>query len=264
MNIDNKSDFVGEQLFAQRAVLCEIVQKIYLNRGLAIAIQQNDTAAVKQWLSNGADPNGFINIRHRVPALFIAISDIYDDDESYINDDEQQVEGTSYFAPAPGNIAILDALLNAGADLHTEYLREDSVLMLAVRFASSEVVSFLISKGDGVNARYQDNKTALHYASTYRNVDIVKALLDGGADANAQDKAGKTPLMTAIDHIFVSASSRDSKIENIEELLDRGADVTIRDNKNRTVLDYLPQGFLQTLWNGSWVVKIRKKIAKLE
>jgi ankyrin repeat protein len=257
----------ASQLSAEREILCGTVEQIRLNRGLAAAIQQNDTAAVQYWLNQGADPNAFANLRHRAPALLLAVTDYYDDDTPYVDEDEQPIEGTHYFVPMPGNTAIMAALLDVGADIHARELGGEAALMLAVRFSPVAVVTFLIARGADVNARYSYSygtydECALHYAAPSRDVDIVRALLDGGADINARGCTGQTPLMMAVDDMLTCSEKRTSLIANIEELLDRGAEVTIRDTSGRTVLDYIPRGVWNMLWHGSWVRKIRKRIVR--
>lgn len=259
MPLNCNIQFSDEQLSAQRKIFFETIEQIRLRQGLITAILQNDTEAVKLWLNMGADPNAFANLRHQIPIVFLVISDIYDDDELFL-DDENHVKGTPYFVPMPGNKDIMTALLDAGADIDKKDVRGDTALMLAVRFAPAGVITFLASYGANVNVRCNNDQYALHYAVDVREVDIVVALLNNGADINVQDYTGKTPLMAAINNMFGSSSRRMGKPTVIEELLKCGADVNLRDRSGKTALDYLPKGFFHTLGYGSWVRKIRKKI----
>ena len=250
------------QLSAQQEQLCAIIEQISLNRYLAAAIQQDDATSVAFWLNEGADPDAFANVRHRASAL-ILITDFYDDDTPYLDEDEQLVKGSSAFVPMPGNTAIMAALLDAGANIHAKYDGGETALMLAVRFSSAAVVTFLLAHGADVNAGSNFDQRPLAYGATFRDVSIVRALLDGGADINAQNRAGLTPLIDAVNHMLISGSSRSEKTENVEELSERGADITVRDARGKTVLDYLSGSLWDTLWPFSWKRKLKRKIMRV-
>lgn len=85
-----------------------------------------------------------------------------------------------------------------------------------------------LAKGTNPNLVYNTN-TALTYAARDGFTEIARLLIDHGADVNWIDGEGVTPLILASfkDHIGL-----------VQLLLEHGADVTVRDQWNRTALDY--------------------------
>ncbi|PWT79623.1 MAG: hypothetical protein C5B57_13640 [Blastocatellia bacterium] len=111
-----------------------------------------------------------------------------------------------------GSIAIMQTLLDAGADVNATNARKASALHWAAGDAAK--VRLLVAKGADVNAKTVDGRTALHTAATLpAGASVIKVLLDAGADVEARTIAGNTPLFEA-----VAAS-----VENTRLLLDKGA-----------------------------------------
>jgi ankyrin repeat protein len=73
--------------------------------------------------------------------------------------------------------------------------------------------------------------TPLLLAMPYASPELVKTLLDAGADVNARDSRNMTPLMFA-----VATNRQDPAV--IRMLLERGADVTIQSNVGETAADW--------------------------
>lgn len=71
--------------------------------------------------------------------------------------------------------------------------------------------------------------TPLHLAAKLGNQEIIQSLLDAGADVNATDKEGKSVLVYSV---------LAKKVETAKFLISNGADASIRDDENRTALDY--------------------------
>ena len=85
-----------------------------------------------------------------------------------------------------------------------------------------------LQAGTDPNLVYHTN-TALTYASRDGFTEIARLLIDAGADVNWIDGEGVTPLILA---------SFKNHVELAELLLDHGADITVRDQWDRTALDY--------------------------
>lgn len=91
-----------------------------------------------------------------------------------------------------------------------------------------ETVQSLLSSGTDPNLTYHSN-TALTYAARDGFTDIVRLLIDQGAEIDWIDSEGVTPLILA-------AFKGHTEITQL--LLDQGADSSIKDQWNRTALDY--------------------------
>jgi len=77
------------------------------------------------------------------------------------------------------------------------------------------------------------NKTdteEVHLLTMQSAIKIIQLLIENGGDVNHQDDFGVTTLMT------VAQFKR--RVPLIRFLLEKGADITIKDNDNKTALDY--------------------------
>ena len=86
----------------------------------------------------------------------------------------------------------------------------------------------LLQQGTDPNLVYRTN-TALTYAARDGFTDIARLLIAHGADVNWIDCEGVTPLILA---------AHKDHIELVQLLLAHGADTTIKDQWQRTALDY--------------------------
>lgn len=94
-------------------------------------------------------------------------------------------------------VAIIEALLNAGADPNMLSHSGLLPLIIAIRTNKIEVVETLLEAGADPNTQGKNGKVVLIVAIRMGNLKIVKALLNAGADPNVQDKNGKSALMLA-------------------------------------------------------------------
>ncbi|WP_215610259.1 ankyrin repeat domain-containing protein [Leptothoe spongobia] len=101
-------------------------------------------------------------------------------------------------------------------------------LVKATLEGDADAVSMLLEQGSDPNVVYHTN-TALTYAARDGFIEIAHLLIEHGADVNWVDGEGVTPLILAAfkDHI-----------ELVQLLLQQGADTTVRDQWDRTALDY--------------------------
>jgi ankyrin repeat protein len=125
----------------------------------------------------------------------------------------------AHWAAQSGHVAILQFLLDAGADLDpVTRIGSYTPLHIASGQANGAIVSLLLQAGAGVNASTTNSDaTALHLAAqAVGGAESVKALLEHGGDVNAKERAaGQTPLM------FAASKNR---VESVELLLAAGAD----------------------------------------
>ena len=127
-----------------------------------------------------------------------------------------------------GNLAVVEALLELGADMTILNWRGESGLHIAAFAKHPEVIApLLVSEGADVDLARGDGKSALHLAADRRQTDIVALLLRAGAEVDARDEDGWTPL-------FYACARGDADIAAI--LLSSGADphcMTARDVRIR-------------------------------
>jgi hypothetical protein len=133
-------------------------------------------------------------VRHRdleITKLFLAAG---------INPDARDEEGATVLqAVQAGDMGIIEALLNNGADVNAHDAKGSSALYLAILIGDNESARILVRKGADVNASNNEGETPLMIAALKGYPDNVKLLLDAGANLNAKDKRGETPLMHAIE-----------------------------------------------------------------
>ena len=127
---------------------------------------------------------------------------------------------------ASGNIGLMRALLEAGANPNTRDPRKGSPLELAsCTDADLDQVLLLLSHGAQPNARDWQGWTPLMLAVPYQ--PIVELLVEHGADVSAADNEGWSVLMAAV---------RNGTNETVRFLIRLGADVQHRDEKGTDAL----------------------------
>jgi ankyrin repeat protein len=139
------------------------------------------------------------------------------------------------------SIAALKSLVKQGVDITKpiiigeEYELDDyddiAPLFYAIRkYASLELIEFLLENGADIFETDSDGVSALDMAIKFKRKDVVKYCIDKGFDLNAtKRKSGIKPLMLAC--CF-------SDLELIQMLLDNGADLNAFDNTGMSAKDY--------------------------
>ncbi len=152
-------------------------------------------------------------------------------------------------AAGAGNAAMIEALLNAGADARTLTTPDgETVLMTAARTGNVDAVKILLSHGADVNAKESYRRqTALMWAAAEHHAEVVKVLLDHGADWKPQSLARETtmPKLSAASSITAMArggltafhfAAREGDIETGRVMLDAGVDINQLDADNTSAL----------------------------
>ena len=103
--------------------------------------------------------------------------------------------GVLHLAVFEGDVNVVRALLEAGADPNIEDERGTMPLYLAE--LGSELFIVLLEGGADPNIKYESGATPLHLAVFEGDVNVVRALLEAGADPNVQDQGGAVPLHLA-------------------------------------------------------------------
>ena len=114
------------------------------------------------------------------------------------------------------DLAIIEALIKAGANANTVFGEGETALMTAARTGKLDAVKVLLSNGANVNAKEpRQGQTALMWAAAEGNADVVAELVERGADIHVRSD-GFTPLLFAI---------REGRMNVVKTLLKSGADV---------------------------------------
>jgi len=88
-----------------------------------------------------------------------------------------------------GNAAVLELLLNAGADAKAPTTNGASPLMLAAASGSADAAKMLLDHGADVNARERDRgETTLMFAAAANRASVIKILMQHSADSTIATK----------------------------------------------------------------------------
>jgi ankyrin repeat protein len=90
-------------------------------------------------------------------------------------------------AAAKGDVAKVNDLLNAGADVNESSVGRVTPLMRAVSHKRTEVIKVLINNGAYLNTQDTRGHTALHWAVKNNDPETVKLLVERGANIHVPD-----------------------------------------------------------------------------
>ena len=121
-------------------------------------------------------------------------------------------------------IAIIEALLTAGADPNMSNHPRRSPLVMAIRRSNLKIVEILLQAGANPNMNGRD--MPLIVAIQTSKLKVLKTLLKAGANPN-QKSPVERPLILAI---------KKNKLKIVEALLKAGADPSIQDENGKTAL----------------------------
>ncbi|MCX5924741.1 MAG: ankyrin repeat domain-containing protein [Candidatus Dependentiae bacterium] len=120
-------------------------------------------------------------------------------------------------AAKAGNVAAVNRMLAAGADVNKADRQGTTVLMIAAKSNHADVVKALIKAGADVNKQDPKGRTALIIALLINSIDIVEELIKAGADVN---KGSAVVLGTAL-----MIASTECSVAIVEMLIKAGAEV---------------------------------------
>lgn len=128
-----------------------------------------------------------------------------------------------------GDLAMVRALLEQGADIHAKDGLGSTALLLAARKTDQvELVRFLHERAPALlDERDTAGRTPLSWAAEQGHLSVLRFLGERGALVDASDASGHTPLFQA-----VLAGQR----EAAQLLITRGANVNVRDQYGDTPL----------------------------
>lgn len=122
-----------------------------------------------------------------------------------------------------GNLDVVDALLNNGADFTYHDVFEKGAFQIAAKKGHLPIIKRLLQAGIDINIDINTwNATALYWACKAGHIDIVKYLVHSGASINS-DEGCRQPL---------AAACENGHIEIVDFLLASGANVNIKSNEH--------------------------------
>ena len=130
-------------------------------------------------------------------------------------------------AAALGHTAIVQALLEASANVNLLCYGGRSALMWAARNGHTSVVQALLQASASVDLQSNAEFTALMWAAWYGHTAIVRALLNVSTGVDLQSKLGYTALMAAAWHGHTAV---------VQALLQSPASVDLQSNTGKTAL----------------------------
>jgi ankyrin repeat protein len=166
--------------------------------------KNEDSARLRYWLNQKANPNAENSADSGKTALLYAVSNI--DVSKYTNDPEEQDKIRKAFAKGGpiGAFSIIGSdinvgmLLSAGADPNKADSKGTTALMVAALNGNLSICQLLIEIRAAVNVADHDKMTPLMYACQGMNAEVVKLLLDHRADLSARNAEGATALTVAL------------------------------------------------------------------
>ncbi|KAH9298698.1 hypothetical protein KI387_030380, partial [Taxus chinensis] len=130
-------------------------------------------------------------------------------------------------AVSSGRDDVVEALLQAGADVSIANNGGRTALHYAASKGRLKIAQVLISHGAKINQKDKFGCTPLHRAASAGHPELCEMLIEEGADVDATDKTGQTPLMHAV-------ICNDKQVALL--LVRNSADVDCEDGEGYTVL----------------------------
>ncbi|KAI1742727.1 hypothetical protein F4680DRAFT_445764 [Xylaria scruposa] len=135
-------------------------------------------------------------------------------------------------AAEKGFVALVNALLDSGADILAVNDKGKSPLHVAIIYGHIEVVRLLIDRGADISAINNYELSPFHEAIFNGHIDVVRLLIGRGAGISVTDRNGSSLLHAAINHNYFIYNH----IEVMRLLIDRGADISATDHNGSSLL----------------------------
>ena len=134
---------------------------------------------------------------------------------------------TLHKAARIGQTDCLNALIQAGANIHETNEQSETALHYAARHGQIDCLNALIQAGANIHATNRWSGTALHYAARRGQIDCLNALIQAGANIDATNEWGDTALHAA-------AQSGNTHCRNT--LIQAGANIDATNQQGSTAL----------------------------
>ena len=179
--------------------------------------------------TDGTDPRGRT-------ALELAVSNGFTDIARRLISDTDDVNkplnaaGATLFLEAvrSGHLAMVELMLDHGADIKAKDLYGSTALMTAASTGNALVVKYLLKTGADIKPSDNSGASALMRAAIGNHDNIIDILLTAGAEIEHKNNEGMTALIHA---------TQLELLEAVQTLLDNGADINATDNYGKTSRD---------------------------
>ena len=249
INIDDSTDDINKTEQSNNSSINtneteETTYYSYTDKEIVSFIESGDLETIKKLIeSKSLDVNYNLDIDEysKSTPLIQAIKYKQTDIINYLlenNADVNLKEELTGFTPlmaSLNNIAIVELLIEKGADIEAKDDDGINALVYASTYNDEEMVKFLLEKGADANTVCEIENEHTDIASTplmnaaYRgNTNIINMLLENGANINYTTDFGMTALMMAASFNQFGAA---------KVLLENNADTSITDEYGRTALD---------------------------
>ncbi|KAM7209925.1 hypothetical protein V8F06_014692 [Rhypophila decipiens] len=143
------------------------------------------------------------------------------------NAKDQKGRSPLSYAAEKGHEAVVQQLLEKGADIEAKSNSGQTPLSWAAEKGHEAVVQQLLEKGADIEAKSNSGQTPLSWAAENGHEAVVQQLLEKGADIEAKSNSGQTPLSWAAEKGHEAV---------VQQLLEKGVDIEAKDNSGRTPL----------------------------
>lgn len=191
---------------------------------LARAVTENQYNQAQQALDAGADINKAASYTDNTPLLTIAVSNNYTE--------------------------MVKLLLEHKADPNIYTENDTFPLLKAIENQNPEIVNLLLEAGANVNYETSQTTPPLIYSiekfQAENGLVIFRSILNNNADINAKATDGTTALILAANN---NTDNQEFMCTIARDLIKKGANRNLRDNNNKTALQYATDLNFTTMMN---------------